>query len=374
MARIRRLYCRVHRRYYINGRFLTGKATGVQRFAEEIIKSLDRMIADGEIDSSRATFEILTPHKPLRPVDFHHITVRRTGRLSGHTWEQFMLPWYIRDGFLLNLCNTGPLYVRNQLTAIHDAGIIARPGDYRLRFRVWYKPMMPRLGKYSRLILTVSEFSKGELHRDFGIPRDKIHVVSLSGEHMIDTPPDNTILDEHRLNGQPFLLAVNAMNTRKNLGAVIEAMKLLGPVDFKVVVTGSDNSRVFSPAHWDLPETFQHIGYIADARLRSLYSHATALIFPSLYEGFGLPPLEAMTCGCPVLVSDIPAHRETCGDAAAYCDPNDPSDIAEKIGEIMSNGAMRSDLISKGAARSKQFTWKNTVAKLLRRLDPACLI
>lgn len=357
------------RRYYINGRFLTGKATGVQRFAEEIIKSLDRMINDGEIDSSRSSFEILTPPAPVRPVDFRSISVKPVGRFGGHGWEQLMLPSYTRDGFLLNLCNTGPLFMQNQLTAIHDAGIIARPGDYRVRFRVWYKFMMRRLGRHSLFIVTISEFSKKELHRDFGIPRDKIHVVSLSGEHILGTPPDDSILDEQKLNGRPFLLAVNAMNTRKNLGAVIKAVKLLDRVDFKVVLTGGNNNRVFRPAHQDLPETFQHVGHVTDGKLRSLYSHATVLIYPSLYEGFGLPPLEAMTCGCPALVSDIPAHRETCGDAAAYCDPNEPSDIADKIREIMENDALRSDLISKGNTRWKQFTWRNTVTQLLGHLE-----
>lgn len=359
----------MHHRYYINGRFLTGKTTGVQRFAEEIIRALDSMIADGEIDSSRTSFEILTPRKPLRLFNFDHIPVRPAGRFSGHAWEQLTLPSHVRDGFLLNLCNTGPWSVRDQLIAIHDAGIIARPDDYKLGFRVWYRLMMRRLGRHSRLVVTVSEFSREELHRDFGILRDRIHVVSLSGEHMLATPPDDTILDEQKLLDRPFLLAVNAMNTRKNLGAVVEAVNMLGKVDFKVVVTGDNYSKVFRPVHWDLPETFQQVGHVNDARLRSLYSHATALIFPSLYEGFGLPPLEAMTCGCPVLVSDIPAHRETCGDAAAYCDPRDPADMAEKIREIMDNDGLRRDLISRGADRCKQFTWKNTATTLLGHLE-----
>ncbi len=364
----------MHRRYYINGRFLTQKATGVQRFAEEIIKSLDGMIGNGEIDPDRALFEILTPPEPLRPVDFEHIAIKRVGILSGHRWEQMILPAYTRDGFLLNLCNTGPLFLKNQLTAIHDAGIMVRPNDYQPGFRVWYKPMMRKLGKNSRLIVTVSKFSQEELHEYFGIPLDKIHVVSLSGQHMLGTPPDNTILDEKELTGQPFLLAVNAMNARKNLGGIIKAVESLGRVDFKVVVTGSNNDRVFRPVRWDLPEAFQHVGHITNGKLRSLYSHATALIYPSLYEGFGLPPLEAMTCGCPALVSDIPAHRETCGHAAAYCDPNDPSDIADKIKEIMDNDGLRSDLISRGNARCEQFTWKNTVAELLGHLDSSSAI
>jgi len=359
----------VHRRYYINGRFLTGKTTGVQRFAEEIIKSLDTMIGDGDIDSSRSSFEILTPKKLLRAVGFEHIPVKAVGRLSGHSWEQVTLPAYARDGFLLNLCNTGPLFLHNQLAALHDAGIVARPGDYRMRFRLWYKFMMRRLGKNSRLIATVSEFSKMELHRDFGIPLDDIQVVSLSGEHILRTPPDDDFLDEQKLKGKRFLLAVNAMNTRKNLGALIDAMNSLGRVEFKVVVTGGSNSRVFRPVHWNLPESFQHVGHVTDGKLRSLYSHATALVFPSLYEGFGLPPLEAMACGCPVLVSDIPAHRETCGDAAAYCDPLDPADIADKIKQITADDGLRNDLISRGNDRWKQFSWKKTASALFNRLD-----
>jgi glycosyltransferase involved in cell wall biosynthesis len=368
MAPAKRLYCRVHRRYYINGRFLTQKATGVQRFAGEIIKSLDDMIGRGDIDPDQSSFELLTPPEHVRSLDVKHIAIRRVGILSGHRWEQLMLPSRTRDGFLLNLCNTGPLFKHNQLATIHDAGILVRPHDYRLGFRFWYRPMTKRLGKNSRLIITISQFSRQELNRHFGIPLDKIHVVSLSGEHMLAAPPDDTILDDTELEERRYLLAVNAMNTRKNLRAVVEAIKLMRPVDFKVVVTGSNNDRVFRKEKLVLTEEFFRVGHVSDSRLRSLYSHASALIYPSLYEGFGLPSLEAMTCGCPALVSDIPAHRETCGDAAYYCDPNNGSDIAEKIKDIMTDSALRNELISKGKARADQFTWQNTAAELFRHL------
>lgn len=364
----KRLYCRVHHRYYINGRFLTQKATGVQRFAEEIVKSLDGMIARGDIDPDQNSFELLTPPEHVRPLNVKHIAIRRVGILSGHPWEQSMLPSRTRDGFLLNLCNTGPFFKHNQLATIHDAGILVRPHDYRLGFRFWYRPLTKRLGKNSRLIITISQFSRQQLNRHFGIPLDKIHVVALSGEHMLTVPPDDTIVDAMELKELRYLLAVNAMNTRKNLRAVVDAVKLMRPVDFKVVVTGSNNDRVFRKEKLDLTEEFLPVGHVSDSQLRSLYSHASALIYPSLYEGFGLPTLEAMTCGCPALVSDIPAHRETCGDAAYYCDPNDASDIAEKIKNIMADDSLRSELISKGKARAAQFTWQNTATELFRHL------
>lgn len=363
----------MHRRYYINGRFLTQKATGVQRFAGEVIRSLDDMIARGDIDPDQASFVILAPRKPLQSIEYRHIPVRRVGMLTGHSWEQLMLPSCTRDGFLMNLCNTGPLFKRNQLATIHDAGIYARPDDYRLGFRAWYRPMMQKLGKNSRLILTVSEFSQRELHDYFGIPLDKIQVVSLSGEHMLATAPDDTIVEREELKGRRFLLAVNAMITRKNLRTVISAIKLLRPVDFKIVVTGSNYNRVFRKADWDLPGEFLRVGHVSDGQLRSLYSRAAALIYPSLYEGFGLPPLEAMTCGCPVLVSDIPAHRETCGEAASYCDPEDASDIAEKIKELMDNDLLRAELIARGRDRAACFTWQNTAARLFHHLNSSML-
>lgn len=359
----------MHRRYYINGRFLTQKATGVQRFAGEIIKSLDAMIGRGVIDPDQSSFVLLAPPEQLRSLDVKHIGIRHVGILSGHPWEQLMLPSRTRDGFLLNLCNTGPLFKRRQMATIHDAGILARPHDYRMGFRFWYRPLTKRLGKNSRLIITISQFSRRELHRHFGIPLDKIHVVPLSGEHMLAAPPDDTIMDDSGMKGRRFLLAVNAMNTRKNLKAVVDAVKLMKPVDFRIVATGSNNDRVFQKKKLDLTEEFLPVGHISDSRLRSLYSHASALIYPSLYEGFGLPSLEAMTCGCPVLVSDIPAHRETCGDAASYCDPNDASDIAGKINDIMDNESLRRELISKGKARAAQFTWQKTAAELYSHLN-----
>lgn len=100
------------------------------------------------------------------------------------------------------------------------------------------------------------------------------------------------------------------------------------------------------------------MGYVSDAELRALYEHAACFVYPSFYEGFGLPPLEAMACGCPVIVSNAASLPEVCGDAALYCNPCSPEDIAEKISLLMADPRLREDLRQKGLERAKQFTWE----------------
>jgi glycosyltransferase involved in cell wall biosynthesis len=353
----------MRRNVYINGRFLSQEATGVQRYAQELVKTLDSMIDSGEINPGNQSWMLMAPRKIRHTLELKHIGLRQIGWLSGQLWEQIELSWHTRKGILVNLCNTAPLIRRNQIVTIHDAGVQAVPESYAVSFRFWYRFLLFVLGRRVRQVLTVSNFSRDELTRYIGIAPSKIQAIHHGSEHIAAASAEDYIIDRARLRDRPYLLAVSSLSPRKNFQALLEAVDMLGKVDFDVVIAGGLNARVFGENHIVAHDRVRLLGYVNDGELKSLYRHAGAFIYPSLYEGFGLPPLEAMTCGCPVIVSDIPVHREVCGEAALYCNPRSIEDIAAKIRLIMADDELRRKLIANGYERAREFSWRRAAGQ-----------
>ena len=354
-----------HMRVFINARFLTQSITGVQRYAVELIKALDRLIDSGEVDSSRYSFTLLSPRDRKSDLGLVHIPLKQVGCLRGHLWEQFELPLYTRGRDLLSLCNAAPLFKRNQVVTIHDAAVFAVPGTYPIAFRAWYQVLLQRLCRTSAGIITDSAFSKSELIKYCRPDPTRVHVIYLGKEHVFSADSDESILEKHGLGTRPFVLAVSSMTFNKNFRSIVRAIELLGRDCFDTAIVGGVNPRVFTQSNLPLSDTVKHLGYVTDGELRALYEHAACFIFPSFYEGFGLPPLEAMACGCPVITSNAASLPEVCGDAALYCDPYSPEDIAAKIALLMSDEALRDSLHKKGLARARQFTWEQTARQTL---------
>jgi glycosyltransferase involved in cell wall biosynthesis len=343
---------------FINGRFLTQPITGVQRYAREVVKALDRLLRERVLDPGAAEITLLTPPSGADPLSLEHIQSRRVGRLSGHAWEQLELPVASRGGVLLNLCNTAPLARGAQVVTIHDAAVYRWPGAYTRAFRIWYRLLWMALAYTAPAILTVSSFSRRELAACLGIAESRIRVVTESGEHILAAASDSRILDRHGLRARPFALAVSTANPTKNFGAVVGAIELLGQTGFDFVIAGGVDPRVFAAATAPLPAAVKRVGYVSDGELRALYEHAACFVYPSLYEGFGLPLLEAMICGCPVIASDAASIPEVCGDAALYCDARSPADIARKLTALMTDEAQRRALAARGLAHAARFSWR----------------
>jgi glycosyltransferase involved in cell wall biosynthesis len=360
---------------FVNGRFLTQATTGVQRYALEVVKALDKLIAKATIDSERYTLILLAPQALKYEPDLKHIPLRRVGHLSGHLWEQLELPYYARGGLLFSPSNTAPLLQRNQIVTIHDTAFFAYPQNYSFAFRNWYRFLMKRVGRIAKRVIVNSSFAKTELTHYCQIAESKLEVVPVRGtEHILSVDSDGTILQRYNLAHKPFILAVSSMSLTKNFGSVVRAAELLGSTDFDVVVAGGTNPKVFGESNVAWPESIKHVGYVSDEELKTLYENAHCFVFPSLYEGFGLPPLEAMACGCPVIVSRAASLPEVCGEAALYCDPYYPSDLADKIQELMSDAGLRKELRQRGLEHVEQFTWEKCAHKtfaVIERTLPA---
>ncbi len=338
----------------INGRYLTRRITGVERVARGIVDALDeRVDADGLLHCEG---RLLRPciHAPNNPIEAapRRIPVLRSTMLGGNAWEQIELPWRARDGVLLNLCNTAPLCAGTQTTYVHDAGVYAIASAYGRRFRTWYKFLHRAYHLRNDVLLTNSVFSARELQRYAGFTRERLHLASPGCDHVhtvahAQLPSAVAALAQSR----GYFVLVASRAPHKSIDTAIQAhAKYLRshPSGPALVMIGGNRNDIFGHA---TPEVSANegdaisLGYVDDPTMVAILRKARALLFPSRYEGFGLPLAEAMALGCPVISSDLPTAQEigvdACwvfptGDSDALCDQlrlltTSPEDVARKV-------------------------------------------
>ena len=344
----------------INGRYLSQPQSGVQRFAGELTRAIAKL--DWQTGQEPV---LLTPRTRLAlPSEGLGVPVAQCGRLKGQAWEQFDLPRFRESRFLINPGNTAPVFGRHQLVVLHDAAVFAQPEGYSWKFRVWYRILQTILCHTKTRIVTVSDFSRQELSKYLKVLPERIEVIPEGCEHIARVTPDTSILQRHDLVGRPFVLAVGNLARHKNLGALTALSRDLQRRGVPLVISGGVDKSVFS-GRVDLPQSALYVGRVTDEELHALYAAASCFVFPSLYEGFGLPAIEAMACHCPVVAADIPSLREVCGDAALYVDPRNPQDISQGVCGLLDDPQLTASLRDKGDVRAKYFTWDKAARMLI---------
>ena len=339
----------------INGRFLGQRVTGVQRYARETIHALDELLARGAGAGLRWT--VLVPRGTPAP-GFRHLVVEPVGRLQGHAWEQIELAWRARAALLFSFGFTGPWLMQRQIITVHDAAVVRWPQAFNAAFRHGYRRLVRRIAARAPRTMAVSAFGAAEAVECFRAPPERVRVATEGWQHLLRTDADDSLLDRHGLRERPYVLAVSSPVPNKNFGAITRALAQLGADAPCCVVAGAADAAVFRADGAAPAETLLRVGYVSDAQLKSLYRHATCFVFPSFYEGFGIPPLEAMASGCPVIASTAPALREVCGDAALYFDPARPDELATLLRRLFGDAALRERLRAAGVQRLGRFSWQ----------------
>ncbi|WP_266081612.1 glycosyltransferase family 4 protein [Haladaptatus caseinilyticus] len=345
----------------INARVLTKpNPTGVSRYTHKLLEALVQQ----EDDFEYVLFGVESIPEPF--TEFPTVTNAGvpTPAHSGHRahiWEQTTLPKAI-DRHDLDVFHTPagqpPVIARTPLvTTIHDISPISHPEWFSRAYATVYRILTPLAVRTSDRLLTVSKFAQEEITNYYPRSAGKT-LVTYNGV----TPPNGSgkIIDD--LSEDRFILSVGATNPRKNLKSLVRSYRhyrenVSNPVD--LVLAGPDRD-VF--ASNDLPDVsgVHALGFVSDPELTWLYRNAATLAYPSLYEGFGLPIVEAMHVGTPVITSDRGAMAEIAGDAALLADPNDPEEIAKCIERVVNSDTFSTELARQGRSRAAEFTWERT--------------
>jgi glycosyltransferase involved in cell wall biosynthesis len=335
----------------INARFYVHRPTGMQRYALELARRFGDRI------------HLLRPLHALRGA-------------AGHLWEQLYLPSLLHGRLLWSPNNTGPLAVSRQVCTIHDLIPLDHPEWFNRRFAAWYEWLLPRLANRVRHIIAISQFTKGRIADRLGVPSENITVIPNGVDERFSPKPQREIDAVRRslgINSPAYLLCVGSLEPRKNLGRLLQAWARVQsslPDDVELVVAGAKgNARVFETVSLDSPPPrVLFTGYVSDQQLPYLYAGALALVYPSLYEGFGLPPLEAMACGTPVVTSSTTSLPEVVGDAAVLVDPEDVDSIAAGALRLLSSETLRRTLVERGLRRVREITWERSARQTLQVL------
>lgn len=356
---------------YINGRFLAASPAGVHRVAEELVIALDRLLASEPALAAAFDLTLSMPKNIRRQPKLDQLRSKRVGQLAGIFWEQFDLPRLTASGLCVSLCNTGPLIRRNAMTMLHDAQVYSMPASYSFAFRLWYKITQPLIGRRHKRILTVSAFSKSELVRYGVAPAGKISVIPNGCDHILRIKPDDTAIARLGLQNKPYVLSLANIQFHKNIRILLEAFADPDLKQTTLALFGGATAADFEAIGHKPPDNVVFLGRIPDAELAGLMQGAAAFACPSLTEGFGLPPLEAMRLGCPAIIAPCGALPEVCGDAALIADPHDAKAWAKQISHLVTDEALRNDMRAKGKLQAGTFTWERAARQLLRAVAEA---
>jgi glycosyltransferase involved in cell wall biosynthesis len=350
----------------INGRFLTQRMTGVQRYAYEIVSALDAILL--EAGGSAPGMRLTVPSGAHGRPQLSKIGIFQTRFGSGHAWDQCVLPFYARTG-LLSLANFGPLWVQPHVVCIHDANTFILPESYSRVFRLAYRILLPLLGKRASRIATVSQFSADMLVKYRVCRREKIFVAPNGHEHVLRWDAKRARIPIMHDLKRPYILLLGSSAKHKNVDVVLKQARALDEAGIEIIVAGGTSS-IFAASTLAVGRPNVHqLGFVSDDDLAALYENALCLAFPSKTEGFGIPPLEAMAKGCPVISSNAASLVEVGGDAFVYIDPDDSGGWRQAIIALSRNEELRASLSLKGRKRARLFSWRRSAQLYLQEMQ-----
>lgn len=339
---------------FINGRFACQPQSGVQRYAREIVGALDAIAAPGE-------FILLSP-RDAADASLARIEQRRVGGVGGHRWDQLAFARAARGGVALSLANSGPVLHPRQLVVLHDAAVHRRPEQFGRLYGAGHRTLDRLLARRARLA-TVSRFSQGELASVLRVARETI-VVAPNGADHAPGPVNAGVVTRLGLVPQRYFVMIGHVGANKNVAVAVRAIERLAQADARLVLVGGAARGPVGIA----PRASGRVivaGRIDDAAVRGLLAHACALVFASRYEGFGLPLVEAMANGCPVLASDCGAAVEICSGAGEHFAVDDDAALSRlMVRALRDRGGWRAPRIAAGLKRAQTYRWAESAAVL----------
>jgi glycosyltransferase involved in cell wall biosynthesis len=359
------------RRWSINGDFTTLRPTGVARYARETTLALDNLIAERHPLAEGLAIELLVPRPIKDPLPLKTLPVRLVPEYSRprlpQFWVQAQLPRHVEGG-LLSFCNLAPVVLKRQIVCIHDLHTMIVPESYSRLFRWTHRLVLPALGRRAAAITTVSEFSRSEITARNVAPAQKVTVTYNGSDHAWGWEAGRSSLG--RWPDWPYVLCLGQGQRYKNMELLVRLAPALERMGLDLWIAGDiAPGKLFSDGK---PANVRLLGRIDDDDLKAALAGALCFLFPSRIEGFGLPAIEAMTAGCPVVASTSPCLPEICGEAALYADPDDAGAWIECVKRLKENKVFRSRLATAGKAQASIYSWRRvaeTYLELMASID-----
>jgi glycosyltransferase involved in cell wall biosynthesis len=361
------------RRWSINGDFTTLRPTGVARYARETTLALDALVAERHPLTEGLVLDLLVPRPIQDPLPLKALSVRlvpeyRRPRLP-QLWVQAQLPRQVEGG-LLSFCNLAPVVLKRQIVCIHDLHTMMVPESYGRLFRWVHRLVLPVVGRRAGRIATVSEFSRSRIAAYGVAPSGKVAVTYNGSDHVERWDESRSGLG--RRPDWPYVFCLAQRQPYKNMDLIVRLASVLERMGLDLWIAGDvDPARLFA-GRTGRPENVRLLGRIGDDDLKAALAGALCFLFPSRIEGFGLPAIEAMAAGCPVVASTSPCLPEICGEAALYADPDDAGAWIERVRLLQEGKALRRRLVAAGRERASAYSWRRvaeTYLELMASID-----
>lgn len=361
----------------INGRFLIAKRTGVQRAAYNLLKTLVRIDKENE-------YFIFTGESERGKKDWDHDNVtliaspiKEGENIRNHFWEQFKLPLLAKKhqvDLLHSPANTAPFFFKGaSVVHIHDLCFVVNPQWYSYSFRTLYNILIPKIARRAARVITCSNNSRNDLMQFCNLTADRVSLVYWAVDDMFlrNIPGENPSPPSKELPFTDYILYVGSLEPRKNIKLLVEAYELFRKnnpnLNNKLVLIGGE-SPLFGEVRLKIKNYKDDVifkGFVDDKMLCEYYRHAAVVAYPSLYEGFGLPPLEAMASGTPVITSATSSLPEVTGDAALMVSPYDANQLADAIQKVITDKTLQATLVQKGYNQARKYNWYRVVRSTL---------
>lgn len=318
----------------INGKFYAQRTTGVQRYARELLLALDKIV---DLES----FFLALPSDAVDVPNFKNIQLIQTKIKASLFWDQIYMPLLAikNHAFGLHLCHVAPIF-KPDFVCIHDMNVERNPQWFTKKLVLWYWLVHKACSLMAKKIYTISEFSKHEIRNVLNTPEDKIVNIGSGWQHIKRVAFDEGTLERYGLTTKGFYFSLGTRAPHKNMRWVCEYARLHQDECF--VISGSMDRKIFGNDELDFPRNVRFLGYLSDSEIKTLMRECKAFVFPSFYEGFGLPPLEALSVGAKSVVADIPVMHEILGENAFYIDFQNETN---KLDEIISSKILDSTLV-----------------------------
>ncbi len=303
----------------INGWFYVGKQiTGIERFGRELVKALDEIVVKDQVT-------LLVPAYVTEEILLNNIKVERLGKRAPFLWQQTTLVNYIRKNKgckCLSVTSNFPLLLWKGYAFLHDISPIVNRDFYTAKFRLKTNWQMKLLMKKKNVeLLTISNFSVSEIRR-VSKRKGEITIVPCGWEHMQTVEADRTIFEKYpEIICGEYMYAMSSVSPNKNFKWILEVAKKNANIQF--VIAGKVDTKIFDASEIASADNVIFLGYVTDGEAKALLEEAKAFIFPSFYEGFGMPPMEALSCNTDIIISDIPCLKEIYGNTAHYINPKE---------------------------------------------------